>query len=536
MNRIALITPFLIAALPTAALAQCEDLRIEEPGSSVYALSTALEGDRAVVGALDAAYVYERVAGVWNLDAMLLPDPAPANQGFGVDVALDGDRVIVAALIDGGGPQGSNTGSVYVYDKGPQGWALSTKLYASDGYNGQQFGRDVALDGNWAAVGATPDLGGGDPGSAYVFRFDGVSWQQDAKLVPSDGAAGDLFGYALDLSGRTVVVGSRLHDAPGSCTSGSAYVYERRAGVWVETQILVGSHTDSFDQFGISIDIEGDRALVGAFHESAERAESGAVYLFERSAGVWTQTQRLLPPGPVSFGRFGQSLALGAGRIYARSLRRVHVFEEALAWKQTRRYLGGPSQFFGQTIAVSGNEALISNTTNTANNDPGSARLFTHDTLVQPFCECDTGYACADDDAGCAGPSGRGAAISVCGSTSVTRDDLLLSVTTLPSQSTVIFLVGEVGSPQTFGNGLTCIAAPRFAFAPALASNGFSRLGPGLAAFSQANFPPAGQLLPGRTLAFQASFNISRPECGGGLQLVPRGFSISNATAVTFVP
>ena len=94
------------------------------------------------------------------------------------------------------------------------------KITAADGAAGDLFGESVSISGDYAIVGAKGDDG---TGSAYVFKRTGTSWAQEAKLLASDGAAGDLFGWSVSISGDYAVVGAFGDDDNGT-NSGSAYV------------------------------------------------------------------------------------------------------------------------------------------------------------------------------------------------------------------------------------------------------------------------------------------------------------------------
>ena len=146
----------------------------------------------------------------------------------------------------------------------------TVKLLASDGAADDRFGESVAVSGDTAVVGALlDDDNGSESGSAYVFRRDagGVdNWGQVKKLLASDGAPVDRFGKSVAVSGDTVVVGAALDDDNGS-GSGSAYLFQRDAGGvdnWGQVKKLLASDGASPDQFGESVAVSGDTALVGA--------------------------------------------------------------------------------------------------------------------------------------------------------------------------------------------------------------------------------------------------------------------------------
>jgi FG-GAP repeat len=157
------------------------------------------------------------------------------------------------------------------------------KLEASDAVMGDQFGFSVAISGETVVVGRALDEGpvDGDSGSAYVFVRSGGVWTQQQKLVASDAAAGDDFGFSVAISGETVVVGAPEESVvPG--LQGSAYVFVRNGGVWTQQQKLEASDAAADDQFGSSVTISGETVVVGAWR--TDRIEpwenQGSAYVF----------------------------------------------------------------------------------------------------------------------------------------------------------------------------------------------------------------------------------------------------------------
>ena len=154
------------------------------------------------------------------------------------------------------------------------------ELLAPHGQADDRFGGDVAVSGDTAVVGASREDGGGsDAGAAYVFRRDqggaGI-WGEVTKLTASDAQAGDFFGNSVAISGDTVVVGAyeegtgtvgAFEEGAGGISAGAAYVFQRDQGGadnWGEVKKLAASDTQAFDQFGISVAVSGDTAVVGA--------------------------------------------------------------------------------------------------------------------------------------------------------------------------------------------------------------------------------------------------------------------------------
>ena len=157
----------------------------------------------------------------WVQDKLTAADAARHDQ-FGYSVSISGDTALVGAYFDDDGY--SYSSSAYVFRWDGMSWAQEAKLTAADTAASDRFGYSVSISGDTALVGAYDDDDGGyGSGSAYVFRWDGTTWAQEAKLTAADAAAGDQFGYSVSISGDTALVSARGDDDAGSA-SGSAYV------------------------------------------------------------------------------------------------------------------------------------------------------------------------------------------------------------------------------------------------------------------------------------------------------------------------
>ena len=159
------------------------------------------------------------------------------------------------------------------------------QFVASDGAADDWFGCSVAVssDGSTVVVGAySDDDKGSGSGSAYVYRWNGSSWVE-TKLVASDGAADDYFGYSVAVSsdGSTVVVGAQYDDDKGT-DSGSAYVYRWNGSSWVETKLSAGdgSAGDQFGQ-GVAVSEDGSAIVGGAYLDDVgSNSSQGSVWIF----------------------------------------------------------------------------------------------------------------------------------------------------------------------------------------------------------------------------------------------------------------
>jgi hypothetical protein len=190
----------------------------------------------------------------------------------------------------------------------------SQKLLASDVTARDNFGYSVAVSGDTAVVGAYGDGdNGSESGSAYVFRYDGSDWVEEAKLTASDGAAGDHFGFSVAVSGGTAVVGAGRDDDSGS-SSGSAYVFRYEGSDWVEEAKLTASDGAAFDWFGVLVAVSGDTAVVGAFGDDDSGSNSGSAYVFRYDGSDWVEEAKLTAsdaaPSPSFGARFGMSVAV----------------------------------------------------------------------------------------------------------------------------------------------------------------------------------------------------------------------------------
>ncbi|HRI69407.1 MAG TPA: FG-GAP repeat protein [Polyangium sp.] len=285
-----------------------------------------VSGDTAIIGAqgndekaidAGAAYVFIRTMTGWVQQQKLVPSDGQNADHFGCSVAIDGDTAIVGAYgQDAGGK--TDAGAAYVFVRTNGVWTEQKKVAGlnSDDY----FGYSVALSGTTALVGAYgDDSKGALSGAAYVLGRDqggANNWGSAAKLAPMDGAAQDNFGLSVALNGNTAVIGARGDDDKGSF-SGSVYVYFRMGGAWSLQQKLTASDGGPLDYFGAAVAIDVDTVVVGAPFANPMFADAGAAYVFLRAGTMWTEQQKLVSTDP------------------------------------------GVQEYFGVNVAVSGNTALI---------------------------------------------------------------------------------------------------------------------------------------------------------------------------------
>ncbi|MCP3915166.1 MAG: hypothetical protein GY711_06395 [bacterium] len=247
-----------------------------------------------------AAYVFERVGPLWLPAVRLVASDAGPDDQFGHAVALsaDGTTAFVAAWLAAGSVP--TTGAVYVFERGAVGWHETQKLFAAAGAPNDGFGTALAVDGDRLAVGAAyTDRGAFLSGSVYVFERS-AAWCESAELVPQDPEFLAEFGAAVALRGDRIAAG-----APRVADTGAAYVFERSAGSWSQTARLEAQSPSLFARFGAAVDLEGDMLAIGA--PGAER-----VAVWNARGGVWSWMETL---GVDGGGEFGARVALGTNGL-----------------------------------------------------------------------------------------------------------------------------------------------------------------------------------------------------------------------------
>ena len=193
------------------------------------------------------------------------------------------------------------------------------KLLASDGAADDWFGWGVSISGDTAIVGADEDDDNGSlSGSAYMFSRDhggADNWGQVKKLTAGDGDARDRFGISVSISEDAAIVGAFADDDNGS-ESGSAYMFSRDHGgadMWGEVKKLTAGDGAAGDRFGYSVSISGDAAIVGAFADDDNGDSSGSAYIFSRDHGgadMWGEVKKLTAGDGAAGDRFGYSVSI----------------------------------------------------------------------------------------------------------------------------------------------------------------------------------------------------------------------------------
>ncbi|MCI0710192.1 MAG: FG-GAP repeat protein [Chloroflexi bacterium] len=335
----------------------------------------------------DSSAVYPLTIDPWVQQQKLTATDGNGNDMFGFSVALNGDTALIGAHF-ADCPTSGTCGAAYVFTRSGTMWSQQAKLTASDAATGDSFGRTVALNGDTALVGAYGKVG--FTGSAYIFTRSGTTWSQQAKLTASDAASGHRFGHSVALDADTALVGATRVSCVGGTSCGSAYVFTRSGSVWTEQTKLTPSDVAGLDEFGISVALSGDTALVGSYHDDDTGGDSGSTYIFTRSGSIWTEQAKLTAFDGAAGDEFGFSVALDGSTalIGARNdddnggnSGSAYVFTgSGSAWSQQAKLIAsdaGGGDTFGVSVAITGDTALIgANQDDDGGSSSGSAYLF----------------------------------------------------------------------------------------------------------------------------------------------------------------
>jgi len=286
------------------------------PGDQ-YGWSIALQGNTLLIGARfdddrgfnsGSIYAYTRIDNTWVERQKFSAPDGSVNDQYGFTISLDGDVAFIGAPLDD--DNGFESGSVYIYHRIAGLWSVEKKFTAHDGEPGDQFGWSVALSASSALIGARfDDDEAFNSGSAYLYNRTAQTWHMKQKFTAIDAAVNDQFGWTVALDDNTAVIGARFNDDMG-INSGSAYVYTLSDKEWSLQQKLIASDGEPGNQYSWAIALDGDKLIIGAPFDNYEEAISGSSYVYSRSDNAWREQQKLTANIEVLAARYGISVAL----------------------------------------------------------------------------------------------------------------------------------------------------------------------------------------------------------------------------------
>lgn len=348
-----------------------------------FGYSVAIDGATALVGAYKAettkniqnsgaAYVYVFGAEGWQQQAKLVATPIYAEDTLGGSVALKNHMAMLG--VSRRDDKGEDAGAVFSFAKEANVWSQKQILTAIDAKAGDSFGQSIALTARFLVIGAPrSDTPHKDSGSAYVYVRDEDTWRFQAKLTAKDGASGDLFGISVAIDDDTILVGADLNDEQAE-KAGAVYAYVFDGKQWNHQAKLMANDGANTDIFGVRVALFGDTALISARRDDIKGVgvDAGSAYIFERTKGKWTQTQKLVAPDGKADDRFARGVALNKDTALISAMHHdaignnagaVYVFKKQLGqWRYTSKIVasdGVPEDKFGWNIAVTNKTAII---------------------------------------------------------------------------------------------------------------------------------------------------------------------------------
>lgn len=325
-------------------------------------------------GGTGGAEVYRWVDGTLEFEAELTPGDGFQGTMCGASATIDeqGQVVVLSAL--GDSSAGSSSGAAYVFRRIGSTWFEQAKLVAPDAAAHDQFSGAVAVGDDTIVIGAAGvDVAPfhSNAGAVYVYRYDGTVWNFETRLVlpPADIDIGDNFGARLSLSGSSFAVGVPGKDNEFGDNSGAVYIYTRSASGWeLEARVTAADQAPG-DAFGRSVALSGNR-LIAASTSDVGVTMAGAAYAFERRGNIWLQTAKFTAPVLYPFDFFGETLALRgntavvSSRLTTQPLATAaHLFElgpRAASWSETLTFpITSSFTLASNTIALGGCFALF---------------------------------------------------------------------------------------------------------------------------------------------------------------------------------
>jgi hypothetical protein len=281
-------------------------------GHSGYAVS--ISGNFAIVGAyedmvgssqLGSASIYHYNGSNWVFMQKLIdPTAVGSFPSFGYSVSISGNRAIVGCYRE------NNRGSASIFEYNGSNWVLMQKITDIDGAANDDFGYSVSISGNFALVGARGD--NVQRGSVSFYQYAGTTWTQLQKLNDASSSSGDEFGCSVSISGNNAIVGEMNGDVGANADQGSAFIYHFDGFSWVMAQQITDAAGQASDGFGISVSISGNYLIAGAFFDQNPPGPigQGSAIIFHYDGSNWVGMQKITEGLISSGGSFGLSVSI----------------------------------------------------------------------------------------------------------------------------------------------------------------------------------------------------------------------------------
>jgi hypothetical protein len=299
-------------------------------------------------------------------------DTAKGSNNYGRSVAISGNFAVIGSdgdLVGGN----SNQGSASVYEFDGEKWVLRQKLTDPAGNSGDNFGKTVAISGNYLVIGSPGDDVGANSnqGSACVFRYTGTDWVFLQKLTDATGGATNNFGSSVSISGNFLIAGSPNDNIALNLDQGSISIFQFNGSSWVLKQKISDATGATDDNFGYSVAISGGKIIVGApFDDYSVYTNMGSISFYEYNGSSWVLQEKI--QYGLAESRFGNNVSISGNYAIAGAPSYVVLgksagvaaiyFYNGTDWVQqdvVSAADGENDDNFGSDVSINGNYAIV---------------------------------------------------------------------------------------------------------------------------------------------------------------------------------
>ena len=313
-----------------------------------------------------AIFHYRYDGSEWQLNQKILPTIAEIenSSSMGSWCSISGDWIAASIRRD------DLVRSVVFYKRENNEWIRHSKITnnVEEGF----FGWQIKLDGNQVIIGSINDFNddGIRTGAAYIYDYNPIAdeWQQAAKLAPEDLEFGDLFGGAVYMKDGLAAVASR-NDNDNGANSGAVYIFEKDEGVWTQAAKITPDDGMPDDRFGYRIDGDDNKLIISGY---GSNNETGAAYIY-RFDNEWVQEARLDSEDLSEGDWFGSSIVLDGDRAIIGARHHTgnadrsgafFIFEkEGMNWTEKHKFInpnGQVDDFLGGALDFENEQFIIS--------------------------------------------------------------------------------------------------------------------------------------------------------------------------------
>ncbi|KAJ5076429.1 hypothetical protein M0811_06429 [Anaeramoeba ignava] len=315
----------------------------------------------------------------FQYEHILAPNDPNNKIYFGQSISISGNTLAVGATLPFSLEE-NPSGRAYIFENENNNWNQKAKLNINDGTNGDGFGTSISISNDIVVVGAPFANVSSNikQGKAYIFKKNGNDWNQVAELIANDGEAGDYFGYSVFILGKIIIIGSPDANINGTRAQGCAYIFNGNEDgtIWNQTQKLIGNDGKESDNFGWSISVSNDIAIIGIPNaDIGSNQNQGKTYIFQKNGTNWNQSQILIASDGQADENFGWSVSIssdssciliGAPQAYANEdiqQGKAYIFQKnGTNWNQSQILIANDGKLydnFGFYVSISSNSSWI---------------------------------------------------------------------------------------------------------------------------------------------------------------------------------